>query len=333
MPERSSEVPQPPLVSVVTPFYNTAQYLAQAIRSVLAQTYTRFEYILADNCSTDGSLEIAQGFAVRDSRIRIVTHAEFIDQDPNYNRALGYIAAESTFCKVVQADDWIHPRCLEEMVAVSLEHPAVTVVGCCYLAGRELSGHGLPFDRTVFTGAEACRARLLAGGTFFGSPTCLMYRSEQVRAHRPFYPLGHLNSDTMACFELLREGDFARVPQVLAYLRRGNAAVSRRFEDYEVGYFVNWHLVRRYGPAFLSPDEYSSRESELRRLHDQALAIALLHPRARDYWSYHRKLLASVGLDLPYRRIAGQLLLLLASKLLNPVQLIRSLASLPRRSG
>ena len=60
------------MVSVVTPFYNTAPYLAQCIESVLAQTYPHFEYILMDNCSTDGSAEIAETYARRDSRIRLI---------------------------------------------------------------------------------------------------------------------------------------------------------------------------------------------------------------------------------------------------------------------
>ena len=55
-----------PLVSVVTPFYNTASYLAQCIESVLKQSYSEFEYILMDNCSTDGSSEIAETYARRD---------------------------------------------------------------------------------------------------------------------------------------------------------------------------------------------------------------------------------------------------------------------------
>ena len=51
-----------PRVSVVTPFYNTAEYLAECIESVLAQTYTNFEYILVNNKSTDGSREIAERY-------------------------------------------------------------------------------------------------------------------------------------------------------------------------------------------------------------------------------------------------------------------------------
>ncbi len=61
-----------PLVSVVTPFFNTAPYLAEYIESVLAQSYSQFEYILMDNCSTDGSSEIAATYASRDPRIRLI---------------------------------------------------------------------------------------------------------------------------------------------------------------------------------------------------------------------------------------------------------------------
>src|SRR5206468_9138726 len=77
-----------PLVSIVTPFFNTAPYLAECIESVLAQSFTQFEYILMDNCSTDGSAQIAARYASRDARIRLIRCSEFLSQLANYNRAL-----------------------------------------------------------------------------------------------------------------------------------------------------------------------------------------------------------------------------------------------------
>ena len=59
-----------PLVSVVTPFYNTDRYLAECIESVLSQTYRNFEYVLVDNHSTDRSGVIAAEYARRDSKVR-----------------------------------------------------------------------------------------------------------------------------------------------------------------------------------------------------------------------------------------------------------------------
>ena len=316
-----------PLVSIVTPFYNTAEFLETAIRSVLTQSYENFEYILADNCSTDGSFEIAQKYALQDSRIKLVRHTEFIDQDPNYNRALRYISAESEYCKIVQADDWILPNCVAEMVALAEQSPGIAIVGCCYIAGDTLAGQGLPFDRSLFSGREACRTRLLKGGTYFGSSTCLLYRSSAVRRRDPFFTLGFVNTDTMACFEILANADFGRVPQVLAYLRRGNSSVSGRLETFEVQYFVNLALVEQYGPQYLSPDEFKSRHKTLEAQYVRALARAALALRGRDYWDFHASKLASIGRTLPIMRIGLSLCDLFLDKVLNPRRTIEGLVA------
>lgn len=320
-----------PMVSVVTPFYNCASFLEEAIRSVLAQDHSNFEYILADNCSTDGSLEIAQRYAARDSRIRLVTHTEFIAQDQNYNRALGYVSEASSYCKIVQADDWIYPHCLSEMVSLAMAHPAVAIVGCCFLAGDELAGHGLPFDRRVFSGREACRTRLLKGGTFFGSPTCLLYRSDVVRDRNPLFAANETNADTIACFELLGDNDFALVPQILAYLRRGNASTSERLQALGTANFLNYALVVRFGPRCLSPDELLKRGRILESVHLRSLARAALRWPGREFWEFHASLYASIGRPLPRGRIALHIVDLFLDKLFNLRKTLESIFALLRR--
>ena len=118
-----------PLVSVVTPFYNTEVYLAECIKSVLTQTYQNWEYVLVNNCSTDRSHEIAQHYVEKDRWLRLIHNEQFLTQIPNYNHALRQISPESKYCKIVQADDWIFPNCLAEMVRVAESAPNVALVG------------------------------------------------------------------------------------------------------------------------------------------------------------------------------------------------------------
>ena len=111
-----------PTVSVVTPFYNTGTFLAQCIRSVLAQTFQDFEYILVDNQSTDDGGRIAAEFAAQHDQIKLIRTPRFLSQVDNFNFALRQISPESTYCKMVLADDWLYPQCLADMVALADAH-------------------------------------------------------------------------------------------------------------------------------------------------------------------------------------------------------------------
>lgn len=57
------------LVSIITPSYNSAAYIAEMIESILAQTYTNWELLITDDCSTDDSVKIIESYATKDSRI------------------------------------------------------------------------------------------------------------------------------------------------------------------------------------------------------------------------------------------------------------------------
>jgi glycosyltransferase involved in cell wall biosynthesis len=75
--------PAPRQVSIGMPVYNGERFVARAIESLLAQTYTDFELVISDNASTDGTQRICEAFALRDPRIRYVRHAE--NRGPIFN--------------------------------------------------------------------------------------------------------------------------------------------------------------------------------------------------------------------------------------------------------
>src|SRR5918997_1875200 len=143
-----------PLVSVATPVYNGEKYLAECIESVLAQTYQNWEYVVVNNCSTDRTMEIAQVYARKETRIRIHNNQEFVSALQNHNTAFRQISPASKYCKVVHADDWLFPDCISQMVKVAETHPSVGVVGAYRLDGVRVNLAGLPYPSTVVPGRE-----------------------------------------------------------------------------------------------------------------------------------------------------------------------------------
>jgi glycosyltransferase involved in cell wall biosynthesis len=309
---------RPPLVTVVTPFYNTAAYLRECIDSVLAQTYEHWEYVLVNNQSTDGSLAIAEEYARRDPRIRLSTTDTFLDQDLNYSEALRLLSDESQYVKIVQADDWIFPRCLEEMVAVAEKHPTVGLVGSYYLKGTTLMAQGLPYPSPMVSGRELCRLQLLKGMFFFGSPTVLLFRSVIIRRQYPFYDSKSLHADTEACYRVMREWDFGFAHQVLSYLRTDNAGRMGAVLDFAPHELDKFIVVTKYGHNYLDSDEFEAVHRRVRDRYYDVLGSALLTGQPKAFWDYHRAGLATIEHRLERYRLFRRVLLQLANLVLNP---------------
>jgi glycosyltransferase involved in cell wall biosynthesis len=312
-----------PAVSVVTPFHNTAPYLAQCIESVLAQTFTDFEYVLVDNQSTDGSSEIAERYAAKDARIRLQRTDRLLPQVQNYNFALSRISPGTRWCKLVQADDWIAPECLARMVAVGDSSASVGIVGSYTLKGVEVKGSGLPYDATVSAGRDICRLHLLEGRFLFGSPTALLYRASTVRQRVPFYEEDRLHEDTELCFELLKSWDFGFVHQVLAFQRTANAGISSRAENFNPHLLDAYIVLKRFGPHFLTGEEYRRRSAELQTRYDRYLGESLLLRRTPSLWTYHDAGLATVGERRTAGRLARGVFLAVSHHILNPTRALR----------
>jgi glycosyltransferase involved in cell wall biosynthesis len=316
-----------PRVSVVTPFYNTAPYLAECIDSVLAQSHGDLEYILIDNHSTDGGGEIAARHAARDRRLRVVRPPAFLDQVPNYNFALRQIAPDTRYVKIVQADDTIFPRCLSEMIALAEAHPTIGVVSAYRMFGTEIQPNGFAHTRTFLTGRDACRVVLLDGIYLFGSPTTVMFRADLVRGRDPFYAEGRFFEDAEICFDLLADHDFGFVHQVLSFTRTDNDSLWRGMRAYNGWLLARRNQVAQYGRRYLSPDEYDQLWRIRDRHYRSFLAEAWLERRDDGFWKFHAKGLATVGHSLDRK----QLLRDAARAALGMVRSPRRLAALLRR--
>lgn len=293
-----------PLVSIVTPFYNTERYLAECIESVLGQSYQMFEYILADNCSTDRSLEIAESYARRDPRIRLIRYSELLPQLANYNRAISEISSDSRYCKIVQADDYIFPECVELMVQAFERSDTIGLVASYRLEGDIVRGSGYPHRTPILSGRECGRWYLRNGLYFFGTQTTVMYRSSEVRSHQPFYDVSLPFADFKKCMETLERWDFGFVYQVLSFTRLdddGTSVTSARlaFEPYALDRYI---IEQQCAPVFLEAVEAASVKKKSKRVYYRVLARAAIQLRGRAFWRYHQIGLkaANQTFDWPY---------------------------------
>lgn len=110
-----------PLVSILTSNYNYAGFLSEAADSVLAQTYTNFEWIICDDGSTDRSLEVLRLLSDRDSRIRVIPKRNG-GQASGLNTAFAHSSGEIIF--LLDSDDIYHRSKLEVMVHAHRSEPA-----------------------------------------------------------------------------------------------------------------------------------------------------------------------------------------------------------------
>ena len=292
-----------PLVTVLTPLYNGERHLVECIESVLAQTYEHWEYVIVDNCSTDRSREIAERYAQKDSRVRVHVNETFVDVLRNHNIAFRQMSPESAYCKVVQADDWLFPECLERMVAVAEAHPTVGIVGAYRLDGSRVDCDGLPYPSPITPGRELCRATLLGGPGVFGSPTSTMIRAEHVRSREAFYDESDIHTDTASCFEVLRSSDFGFVHQVLTFTRRQEGSQTSVEEERNSYLPSALRHVATYGPIYLSADEQAAVAETLLRYYYRFLARSLVARRGRQFWRYHREQLESLGYGFSRLRV------------------------------
>jgi glycosyltransferase involved in cell wall biosynthesis len=326
-----------PFVSVITPCYNGADFIAECIDSVLAQTHGDFEYILVNNCSKDATLQIMHDYAARDRRIKVHDNTDFLDVMVNHNHAMSLMSPSSKHCKCVSADDWIFPDCLRQMVELAEQNPSVGVVGSYSIEGSRILFEGLEYHQKVVNGPEICRSTLLGKMPYvFGAPTTLLYRSDLIRGVKEFFPWakGNPHADMSAVYQALQHSDFGFVHQVLSYTRVH--AASETSSSFKYGR-INRALLgdmARFGPSYLNAEELKFHLGIATDKYYTWLVAALLENSFdKKFMQMQRDGLRAIGFELSNARIARAALQRGVELLENPTDTTRKLSAMLRRKG
>jgi glycosyltransferase involved in cell wall biosynthesis len=325
-----------PLVSVITPVFNGAEYLAECIESVLAQTYRNWDYTIVNNCSTDESLAVAQKYAALDPRIRIHNNSQFLRVIANLNHTFRQISPASKYCKMVFADDWIYPECIERMVEIAEKNPSVGIVGAYGIRGNEIIWAGLEHSSTVVTGLELARRRFLGSERYararlyvFGTATSLLFRSDLVRSDNSFYNEANLHADSEKCHDLLRKCDFGFVHQVLTFDRTRPGSLTSFSKKMNTNIAGFLHEVVTYGRDYLNEEEFDfALKRVLFEYYDFLAASFIFGRRDKEFWAYHKRKMSDAGVEFSRTRLAGAVLRKIANNVLNPKQAVEKIFSL-----
>jgi glycosyltransferase involved in cell wall biosynthesis len=209
-----------PKISVCIPSYNCAPFLADAIDSVLAQSYSDFELLIIDDCSTDSSAEIISGYAAKDSRIVYLRNETNLGMVANWNRCIEL--AKGEYIHYLFADDlFASPECLEKMLRVLEADTAISLV----VSARNIIDEDSRIKRVAShfrdkknaPGTEVIRRCLFEARNLIGEPSVVMFRKSQ--ALRGFHPGYAQFVDLEMWFHLLEQGRFAYLAEPLASFR------------------------------------------------------------------------------------------------------------------
>jgi glycosyltransferase involved in cell wall biosynthesis len=211
-PPGSPETTTAPRVSIGLPVYNGERFLAGAIASILAQTYTDFELIICDNASTDRTGEICRGFASKDPRVRYDRQSRNLGATANFNRC--FELASGAYFKWAADDDLLEPRFLEACVQALDNDPGAVLSQSLVKVVDEADRLVEIYDHSAYGTSSPHPSERLSGRL---RGTCLevfgVIRSEVLRESALIQ--SYIGSDRALLVDLALRGRFALVPEPL----------------------------------------------------------------------------------------------------------------------
>jgi glycosyltransferase involved in cell wall biosynthesis len=222
------------------PAYNGERYLDAAVRSILTQSYTDFEYIIIDDGSTDGTNTILNAF--KDTRIRLLRNERNLGIVASLNR--GIAAATGMYICRMDADDIAAPERLKRQVAFLNDHPDIALVGCSVGLVNETGA--LVGKESFPTTSEEIRRTIFIRNPFaHGS---VVVRSAVLRAVGNYDARFLHNEDYDLWLRLASGHRLANIPDQLLFrrLHAGSITVSRETELVRYRIKTIAHAIRAY---------------------------------------------------------------------------------------
>lgn len=201
---------QQPLVSVLMPVYNGQEYLAEAIQSIIRQTYSNWELLILNDASTDNSKEIALSFS--DSRIRYEENAENLGIVKTRNKLFEF--AKGDFFAILDCDDVAHPERIFHQISYMMDNANCILCGSWAMKidaeGREIGKMQPPVED------KAIRVNQLFQSSFVQSSVLLRAKAMRGVSYSEDYPVAE---DFDLWKRLLEKGKGYNLPKYLIRYR------------------------------------------------------------------------------------------------------------------
>ena len=201
------------LVSIVMPSYNTAKYISDSIKSVLAQTYQNWELLIVDDCSTDNTLEIVKSFS--DTRIILLQNEKNSGAAVSRNYALR--GAKGKWIAFLDSDDIWLPEKLEKQIRFMNENNLAFTFTDYRIC---LNGKWLPY---INTAPNIINKRKMYNYCYFSTIT-VMYDREKIGLIQ--IPNLKKNNDYAMWLQIIEKSDAYRLPECLSYYIKHENSIS-----------------------------------------------------------------------------------------------------------
>lgn len=209
-----------PLVSILIPTFNRADYLGEAIDSALSQTYKNIEIIVHDDASTDDTPALLKKYS--DPRLRIIRTEDNHGMLGGWNFIV--TKAKGEYIKFLASDDLLEPTCVSELVKVAIKNPNASFITCQRKfidgQGRVVKKMGFASKNTVVNGIQHAHWILTTlRENKIGEPTAVLYPTRLVKKAGEYDKTFSQFADFEYWIRLLQFGDLVYVHKPLCSFR------------------------------------------------------------------------------------------------------------------